>query len=53
MKLIRDLSDDEITNIANEVAIAMPPDVEPGIEMLRIVRECFDAAWIKQQDDAE
>ena len=53
MKLMRDLSDDEITNIANEVAIAMPPNVEPGVEMVRIVRECFDAAWIKQQDISE
>lgn len=53
MKLMRELQDHEITNIANEVHIAMPPDVEDGVEVVAIVKACFEAAWIKQQDEAK
>lgn len=46
MKLMRELNDDEIIQLAKDNwVLELPQDA------IALVRACFDAAWIKQQAD--
>ncbi len=48
MKLIRDLTDDEIKVIVNKELISISPT-----DAIQFARALFDAAWIKTQEDAK